>query len=576
MSAPAAPAPPAWAASSRLSSKPFIYNAQQIQLIDLLRDFSGAASVPLVVADGVTGVVNAKFNLTPQSFLEVISRSFSLIWYFDGSAVYMYPSQQLQNRLFKLGGGLATGAEAKLKSFGLLDPRYPVKFMQVGSLALAMASGPPRHIEILEGLIAVLSEAEVSPPSPEVTKAIALVHASAVDRTVMGTTVPGMASTLNQIFGQSGETSEKSDSKSAMKSSTDATIAQMERFSEGPPESRAKREAAKQAVMRSLAPGASSAPQAPQSVAPNPAVGSALYQPVPAPAPVARPAGRVSFIPDETTNLVLVRAPQDLIADIEAMVAKLDVPRLMIEVEASIIDISSDEVATLGFDWEFNSGSTQVSAASGASSKGGGFNMTTLLTSGASTLLARVRALEVSGRARVVSQPKVLGAANRTAVLSDKRTASVRVAGNQDARLYSIETGTTLQVTPRIVPDPVTPTISLELMIEDGNFSGDAVDGVPIAVRTSISTIATLAEGQALLIGGIAVESASDGRSGVPWLSRLPLWGPFFRTDSSQSSHRQRLFLITPRRVGVASAAAAVAPLPAAETSINAPKVRIP
>ena len=148
-----------------------------------------------------------------------------------------------------------------------------------------------------------------------------------------------------------------------------------------------------------------------------------------------------------------------------------------------------------------------------------------------------------------MSQPKVLGAANRTATLSDKRTASVRVAGNQDAKLYSVETGITLQVTPRIVRDPAMTRISMDLVIEDGGFSSEAVDGVPIAQRTSISTIATLNEGQALLVGGIAVEGSGNGRSGIPFFSRLPVIGALFRFDSSQASRRQRLFLITPKRV---------------------------
>jgi type III secretion protein C len=241
------------------------------------------------------------------------------------------------------------------------------------------------------------------------------------------------------------------------------------------------------------------------------------------------------------------------------MIARLDVAREMIEVEATIIDVSSDEVDSLGFEWSF-SGNTAVrslelspavstTTSSGAIPQGGGFNITTLLASGGRELLARIRALEARGTARVVSQPKVLGAANRTAVLSDKRTASVRVAGNQDARLYSVETGTTLQVTPRVIQQADVTRIGLELLIEDGGFSTQSVDDVPIAQRTSISTIATLNEGQALLVGGIEVEGSSNGRSGIPGLSRLPWVGGLFRYDSTQASRRQRLFLITPKRV---------------------------
>jgi type III secretion protein C len=571
LAAPALVAAAAWAAAptsaatGRLPGKPFVYDARQVQLTDLLRDFAGAVGLPIVIADGVAGTVNAKFATTPQAFLDLICRSFGLIWYYDGAAVHVYPSSQLQSRLFKLTGAAAVDAESKLMAFGLVDSRYPIRFMRANGGTLAFAAGPPRHIELIEALIAALGDTDIA-PSPETTRAFALTHASAVDRTVLGVAVPGLATTLGNFFGSQGGAGGQGNPAEAAASNAAAQIAQIGGAS---PETRAKGDAAFQGIARSLNTGSGT-----QAVAPNRTASSALYTSPPAPA--QRKPGRMSFVADETTNLVLVRAPEDQMGAIEALIAKLDVPRDMIEVEATIIDISSDEVQGLGFDWNFNSNHRQIqlssatatTTTSGAIPQGGGFNITTLLSSGGSELLARIRALEAKGSARVVSQPKVLGAANRTAVLSDKRTASVRVAGNQDAKLYSVETGTTLQVTPRLIHDAAVTRIGMELVIEDGGFGSDAVDNVPIAQRTSISTIATLNEGQALLIGGIAVEGASGGRSGIPFLSSLPLIGGLFRFDASQSSRRQRLFLITPKRVQLD--AAPVAAPPASSTAPEA------
>jgi type III secretion protein C len=548
----------AHAASPRLPGKSFVYDARQVALDELLRDFAGAMGLPIVIAQGVTGTVNARFATTPRAFLDLISRSFGLIWYYDGGAVYVYPSAQMQSRLFKLSGPMAEGAEARLLSFGLVDSRYPLRFLPTQGGTLAFASGPPRHIEVVEALIAVLNDNE-APPSPETTRSFVLTHASAVDRVVMGVAVPGLATTLAGFYGQRagpGGAAGTHPAEEALNAVPGNTAAQMAMV-EGSPESRARRDAAMQNIGRTLT---SSSPT--QAVTPNRPATGGLYTPAPPPPPKRKP-GPVSFAADETTNLLLVRAPEDQMPAIEALIAQLDVPRDMIEVEATIIDISSDEVQALGFDWRFNSNSRQVELSpatatttiSGAIPQGGGFNITTLLASGGRDLLARIRALEANGSARVVSQPKVLGAGNRTAVLSDKRTASVRVAGNQDAKLYSVETGTTLQVTPRLIRDPATTRISMELVIEDGGFGSDAVDNVPIAQRTSISTIATLNEGQALLVGGIAVEGSSGGTSGIPFLSKLPVVGGLFRFDASQSSRRQRLFLITPKRVLLDAAA---------------------
>lgn len=554
-------ASPGLASEQRLPTKTFVYDAKQTPLSDVLRDFAGSIGLPIILADGVSGVVNAKFVIAPRGFLDLISRSFSLIWYHDGAALHIYPSSQIQSRMYRLTAKQAVDIESRLMAFGLLDGRYPVRMMSGGTVTLVFASGPPRHIELIDALLEATDREDAEAP-PQKMRIFQLTHASAVDRTVQGASSPGVATLLSRFFGGQ-EGAGPGGAGGAGPSGAAALAGGVTQANEslvnsaatliGTPEARARRSEAIRDASNSLKSGGAA------TAAPTRAAAAPLV--VTLAAPETRKALQPSFTADEATNLVIVRASEDQMVEIEAMIARLDVPREMIEVEATIIDVSSDEVESLGFEWRF-SGNTAVrdlelapavstTTSSGAIPQGGGYNITTLLASGGRELLARIRALEARGTARVVSQPKVLGAANRTAVLSDKRTASVRVAGNQDARLYSVETGTTLQVTPRVIQQASVTRIGLELLIEDGGFSTQAVDDVPIAQRTSISTIATLNEGQALLVGGIEVEGSSNGRSGIPGLSRLPLVGGIFRFDSSQASRRQRLFLITPKRVSL-------------------------
>jgi type III secretion protein C len=553
----------------RLPKKNFVYDAKQIPLADVLRDFAGGVGIPIVIAEGVSGTVNANFSLTPRAFLDLVSRSFGLIWYFDGTVLHIYPSSQIQSRLFKLTGPNAAELPAKLASFGILDPRYPVSAITVNGGSLLFVSGPPRHIELIEALVDVTSSVGQE-ASPEIIRSFTLEHASAVDRVVQGTRLPGLATTLTGIFGKgdAGPDGAMAGIDPALAAQTkiydQAVSAQEAAF--GKPEDRARQLAEARNMAGSMARAGNDpkgtggrSPSAIQVVAPPAAGKPKETQPV--------------FSAHEATNTVIVRATAQQMETVAALIKQLDVPNHMVEVEATIIDISSDEVRSLGFDWRFNSNSAlnqlqlspaiPTSTTTGAIPQGTGFNITTILAAGGKELLARIRALEARGTARVVSQPKVLGAANRTAVLSDKRTASVRVAGNQDARLYSVETGTTLSVTPRVIRDAGRTRIGMDLLIEDGGFSTDTVDEVPVAQKTSISTIATLNEGQALLVGGIEVEGSSGGRSGVPYLSKLPIIGGAFKFDSAQSSRRQRLFLITPKRVQLdAASLAAAEPVP--------------
>jgi type III secretion protein C len=546
------------AAAKPLPAKPFTYKAQNVPLVDVLRDFAGAQGLPLVLADGVSGTVNANFNLTPESFIETISRAFGLIWYYDGVALYVYPSSQMQTRLFKLKGMNAETVQTKLMAFGLGDKRYPLRF-QSGT-GMVMAFGPPRHIELIEAMISAMTEMEAE-PGPDEVKAFALVHVSAVDRTVQGTTVRGVASTLSQIYA--------SGPPSGIDPSPLDAGERLARL-EGTPEQRARRDATLQSAGRSIASGGA------KPVTANPPASSVYQAPAPKTGAEARRGSKLTFTADEATNTVIVRAPHEQLGEIGSLIRRLDVPSEMIEIEATIIDISSDEAEALGFDWRYQSSNRDIQISPTAPpAAGNAFNITTLLRSGGWELLTHVRALESRGSARIVSQPKVLGAVNRTALLSDKQSAAVRVAGNQDAQLFTIEAGTTLQVTPRLILDANQTRIAMDLLIEDGGFTTNSVDDVPVVKRTTIRTDATLNEGQALLVGGIVVEDTGFGRSGIPFLSKLPVIGALFRVDESHKNRRQRLFLLTPKRVLQTPFVPGITP-PISSVPVLPPQVAIP
>jgi type III secretion protein C len=246
------------------------------------------------------------------------------------------------------------------------------------------------------------------------------------------------------------------------------------------------------------------------------------------------------------------------------------VAQALVEIEASIIDVSTESFDSLGIEWDYSRtgrgsvsvspGSPNTGSGTGPSTTVGAPNVTTLVADAGRSLMTRIRALEGTGKARIVSRPKVLGTANRMASMIDKRQASVRVAGNLDANLFTIEAGTTLQVVPQVVAGGERREVRLSLFIEDGNFEGTVVDAIPVLKKTEIRTEAALLEGESLLIGGISVESEVNGRSGVTGLGRIPLLGALFRHDEGSKTRRERLFLITPKLVTAESRRSTSAP----------------
>jgi type III secretion protein C len=70
---------------------------------------------------------------------------------------------------------------------------------------------------------------------------------------------------------------------------------------------------------------------------------------------------------------------------------------------------------------------------------------------------------------------------------------------------------------------------------------------LPVVTKSTVNTEALINQGQALLIGGYRMDNDTHGTTGVPGLSKIPLIGGLFRYHADQTTHMERLFVLTPR-----------------------------
>jgi type III secretion protein C len=537
------------------SDKKFVYRADGKRLSEVLQDFAAAQAVPIVVDAGVEGAVNAEFNSRPEDFLAALSKSYGLIWYFDGVTLFIYPSRMMASRIFRMRGYDRDQVKQMLNTLGLGDSRFPLRFNEAEQTLLAY--GPPRHIELVQTVIDTLDGGARDQVGKSI-QVFPLRYAVAADREFGSTRLQGLAGTLNKLFSGEQSAGGTRGMGGGIGGSEPASRGEKHRTAElsfgmKPPEAEpaqgGRRDGVRDAAGRLLA-GEGEADASGRDNGKE------------------RDRERPYFQADEASNAIIVRGVPERMKHYEALISQLDVPQDLVEIEASIIDISSDEIEALGVEWDFTGSRSRAIVSPGSPSgiePGTALanpNITTMVSNAGRSLLARIRALEGSGKARILARPKVLGAANRMSMMADKRIASIRVAGNLDVNLFTVEAGTVLQVTPQIVPQAERRDVRLTLMIEDGNFEGVVVDSVPIIKRTEIRTDATIREGESLLIGGIAIESDNRGRTGLPGLSRIPLLGALFRNEEVSTRRSERMFLITPKIISVAAKPAATAPAP--------------
>jgi type III secretion protein C len=516
--------------SGRWMSARFVYEAAGRPLPEVLRDFGGAQGIPVVVSDGVEGKVQGSFDAEPEKFLDAISKSFGLIWYYDGAGLYIYPSRQMQNRMFRIQGYTAKKVHDLQRKLQVLDTRYPIRYSAADGTLLV--SGPPRHIELISQLVESLDISS----DQHLRKAVELVelkHASAADRMIGGKNIPGVVSILRKMFSNPDplpkEINEELFSNHAPTVAA-TKIADMQRKASLADVLGGKTMG--QADMAAL--GGKSTFNSRSLAAPLDKPDTPVFQ--------AAPVG----------NAVVVVADALRMPNYVAAIRKMDTEPLLVELDVMIIDVNADHINELGLSWAV--GLTNQKGQQGvqapitpAANQESAPIMRMAFTGPGGYFNASLRALSTQGEAKLVSQSKVVAVAGQVATLGETRRAMIRVAGFQDAKLYPIESGTKIQVTPQVNRNKDTYQIRMMMDIEDGGFEPNSVDGVPIARQTRITTESQVVDGESVLLAGLSSDKSASTRTTIPGLSGLPLIGALFTSTEKTGRRNERLFLITPR-----------------------------
>ncbi len=542
---------PAWAARPDWPNTSFSYYANDENLAEVIRNFANSVNTPLYLSPRVKGSVNgAYFAANAEDFLNKISEDFNLLWYYDGITLYVYGAGEKMTRSFPSRTGDDTAALIdKIERDPIYESRFGMTLGKDGKTVVV--SGPPRYVELLA--------ASVKAPGlddPVTSRVFYLKHAWASDKTFYYRkrkyTVEGVATLLRKLF--SGETGRNNASSTGEQNATEPDGV--------PPAAGVLSEGAARRGDRQDASGNRAKPQ----LVGRSKVSLATYI--------------TSFQADERLNAVMVHDFESRMPMYESLVEKLDRETGLIEIKAAILDVDSSKVEELGINWRLNRG--KISAGYGAFSNTAfdageaialndaidGFS--TVLPFGANYIASRIQALEKTGSARVLARPSILTLDNMQAMLDLHQTFHVKVAGQYEVNLFPVTTGTLLRVTPHIVDDTKTTKdnpkpsgrrgITLAVSIEDGAFTQQTVDELPVVKKNTINTQAFIKENESLLIGGYHYEEDQSSKSKVPLLGDIPLLGLFFSATSDEKTKNERIYIITPKVIPYSQLSSAVPP----------------
>ena len=563
----------------------------------VIRLFTLQGLPAITSASVATARVNGRFKGRVDNVFQEIADTYGLTWYYDGTAVYVYSMAEMESRLLQVEPPDVSRIEKTLRQMRLSDVRFPVRVSpEEGHVFIA---GPPRYVEIVSDVVASVLGSPSRPKDQVETRIFRLKYARATDTSVMvggiETRVPGVASILNELLG--GQPSAQPDVRASSRAMSSLRGQGLASYGTARTSDASGAQGAPNSSSGGPTGGSVSVPSSPDedrsgawsgSYTPR-SMGTGNTSAIIATADVSSKKERTLFVKaDARLNAVIVREKRFRMLDVVQLVASLDVDVPLVEIEAQVIDVDDNKSEQFGIDWRAHgshvdvisspnglaqtasdpSGANQalgLLAAGNPVSAGTGLIGTVLFGNQRDYFLSRVNVLADKGDAHLVSRPRILTADNLEAVLQNVREFYVRVAGQYQSDLFNVSLGLSMRVTPTVVDDPAGKRIKLQVRIEDGTTDGTGtVDQIPVVNRNTIATQATIGDGQSLLLGGYVIEERRNDKSGVPWLSDVPVLGWLFGQRSASIHRVERMFLITPRLVRLDQPTRAADPDPSA------------
>ena len=291
-------------------------------------------------------------------------------------------------------------------------------------------------------------------------------------------------------------------------------------------------------------------------------------------------AAEIRFVADEVTNAIIVPTYPRLWGEIEETIKKLDkMPRqVLIEVLAAEVTLTDD--TKLGLEWAIRTGRFDLSSSPSGVLPGRppqsliplggavplGFNVYTFA---ADKFLAALNALASENKVNVLSNPSIMTAENKKAVINVSTSVPIvtsqqvpvatgGITGNAITQTVEYkDAGIILTVTPRI-GEQGTVALDVKQEVNEVGASEPPPINSPRFTKREVETSVVLLNNQTLVLGGLIQNRRTRIRIGIPLLSRIPVIGYLFGSVEDKIEKTELLLLITPRTVGTAIDAARI------------------
>lgn len=303
-------------------------------------------------------------------------------------------------------------------------------------------------------------------------------------------------------------------------------------------------------------------------------------------APKSAQVGSTKIIADQRANTIIIMGNRESVVKIEKILDEMDVkaPQVTLTTVIGELTLNNDEQFGVdyfanfrrigrdggagGFSNNFGSGQggtfppiidphSLTNVTRTASSLAGGANV---YLAAADTLTAIVHALDSTGRFRTISRPTVFTSNNKKAIIASGSeipvpvntltNAGVTTNNNIAAVQSSIEfkkVALQLEVVPLINSEK---EVSLDILQKIDSVSNQTTNiggnTVPTINTRYIRTNVSAPNCSTIILGGLIQDMKQSSKSGIPYLSKLPVVGALFRTTIRNRDRTELIVLMRP------------------------------
>jgi general secretion pathway protein D len=329
--------------------------------------------------------------------------------------------------------------------------------------------------------------------------------------------------------------------------------------------------------------GGGSAGSAPTTSVTAPAGGAAGASPATAPVQASQGPSTGGFIQaDPSTNSLIITAAEPLYRQVRSMIDQLDTRRAQVYIESLIVEVSGENAADFGFQWQGVIGKdgdknigvigtnlpgartpsiidiTAGAIRDGTVTVGAGLNIGLIRDFGGQYALAAIaQFLQTQNNANIMSTPNLITLDNEEAKIVVGRnvpfiTGQFTNTGTGGGAVNPFQTverkdvGITLRIKPQIGESG---TVRMTIFQESSDVIAQATgttNAGPTTSKRSIESNVLVDDGAILVLGGLIEDRFEDNKTKVPLLGDIPVLGALFRSESRTKRRTNLMVFLRP------------------------------